>query len=284
VRAWLLGLRKALCVYPKDRHELTVLLHELEQRDLIHPEALAMIEGALLMAEIKVRDIMVPRAQMVMVEADAELDELLPTVIESGHSRFPVLDPKRDQVVGVLLAKDLLSHLAKPTGTRFDLREVLRPPVFIPESKRLQILLREFRGSRNHMAVVVDEYAQVAGLVTIEDVIEQIVGEISDEHDTDEEGYIKKHRDDRYTVKARTPIDEFNRYFKTGFPVEEYDTIGGFLLQAIGHMPARGEAIKLGGLRFTVLRADPRRIHLLRVTRRPERGAEAPPAERASAA
>jgi magnesium and cobalt transporter len=284
LRVWLAWLRKTFYPYPKGRQELTELLRALEQRDLIHPEALVMIEGALLMAEMRVRDIMVPRAQMVMVEADAELDDLLPTVIDSGHSRFPVLDLKRDQVVGVLLAKDLLLHLAKPQGTRFDLRDVLRPPVFIPESKRLQILLREFRNSRNHMAVVVDEYGQVAGLVTIEDVIEQVVGEIADEHDTDEEGYIKKHRDDRYTVKARTPIDEFNRYFHTGFPEQDFDTIGGFVLQAIGHVPARGEAIKLEGLRFTVLRADPRRIHLLRVTRRPERDAEAPPEQHASAA
>ncbi len=243
-----------------------------------------MIEGALLMAEIRVREVMVPRAQMVMIEADAELDDLIPTVIESGHSRFPVLDVKRDQVVGVLLAKDLLVQLAKPQGTRFDLREILRPPVFIPESKRLQILLREFRGSRNHMAIVVDEYGQVAGLCTIEDVIEQVVGEISDEHDTDEEGYIKKHRDDRYSVKARTPIDEFNRYFHTEFPEEEFDTIGGFVLQALGHVPSRGESIKLGGLRFTVLRADPRRIHLLRVTRRPERDRAAQAEPHASAA
>ncbi len=276
VRARLAWIRKCFRVYPRDRQELTALLHTLEQRDLIHPEALAMIEGALLMAEIRVREIMVPRAQMVMVEVDAELDELVPTVIESGHSRFPVFDPKRDQVVGVLLAKDLLVYLARPQDERFDLRELSRSPVFIPESKRLQILLREFRGSRNHMAIVVDEYGQVAGLVTIEDVIEQIVGEIADEHDTEEEGYIRKHRDDRYTVKARTPIDEFNRYFHTEFSEEEFDTIGGFVLRALGHVPARGETIKLGGLRFTVLRADPRRIHLLRVTRRAERGRAAP--------
>jgi magnesium and cobalt transporter len=263
--AWLERIRKALCFHPQDRQELTDLLRSLESRNLIDPDALAMIEGALQVSEMQVRDIMVPKAQMAVVEEDADPKDFIPTIIESGHSRFPVIDSKREQVVGILLAKDLLGYLAHGAGQPFDIRDVLRPPVFVPESKRLNVLLRDFRSSRNHMAIVVDEYGRMAGLVSIEDVIEQVVGDITDEHDIHGDDYIKKHRDDRYIVKARIPIEEFNEYFHSDFQDDEYDTIGGLLLKAFGHMPARGESIEYGGFKFRVIRADQRRVHLLRV-------------------
>lgn len=276
--SWPGRFREFLRLYPRDTQEITDLLRELEHRNLIYPEVLAMIEGALLVSEMQVRDIMLPRAQMVVVPADAGVKEFLPRVIRSGHSRFPVVDDKRDEVLGILLAKDLLAYLAQTESTSFDLWDMLRPAVFVPESKRLNVLLREFRSSRNHMAIVVDEYGRVSGLVTIEDVIEQIVGDISDEHDVGEEGNIRKHRDDRYIVRARTPIHEFNAYFQTGFADEEFDTIGGVILKALGHMPARGEAIEFEGWKFTILRADPRRIHLIRVGRAQEWASEQPQA------
>jgi magnesium and cobalt transporter len=258
-----------LCFYPRDHEQLTELLRDLESRNLIGPEALAMIEGALQVSELQVRDIMVPKAQMVAVEEGADPKEFLPVIMESGHSRFPVIDTKRDQVVGILLAKDLLGYLAQVAGKTFDIKDVARPPVFVPESKRLNVLLRDFRSSRNHMAIVVDEYGRTAGLVSIEDVIEQIVGDITDEHDVHGEDYIKKHRDDRYIVKARIPIEDFNEYFDVDFKDDEYDTIGGLLLKAFGHLPVRGESIDLYGFRFRVIRSDQRRIHLLRVVRLP---------------
>ncbi|MGH8584348.1 MAG: HlyC/CorC family transporter [Gammaproteobacteria bacterium] len=267
--SWYERFRKSLRFYPQDREELIELLRALEQRNLIHPEALAMVEGAIVVSDMRVCDIMVPRAEMVIVQDDAELENVLPEVIRSGHSRFPVLDSKHDRVAGILLAKDLLSHLAQPEKRVFHLREALRPAVFVPESKRLDVLLREFRSSRNHMAIVVDEYGHTAGLVTIEDVIEQIVGEISDEYDVGDEGFIKAHREDRYIVKARTPIEDFNAHFHTSLAGEDYDTVGGLVLKSLGRMPSTGESVKLAGFRFTVLRADPRRIRLLRVDKLP---------------
>lgn len=274
LQSWWHRIKKALYFYPQDRQQLTELLRELENRNLINPEALAMIEGALQVSQMHVRDIMVPRAQMVVVEQDADPKDFLPTVIESGHSRFPMVDAKRDQVVGILLAKDLLTLLPQENHQPFDSRDLSRPPVFVPESKRLNVLLRDFRTSRNHMAIVVDEYGRTAGLVSIEDVIEQIVGDIIDEHDINGEDYIKKHRDDRYIVKARTPIEEFNEYFHTDFSGEEYDTMGGLVVKGFGHMPARGEAIELAGYKFRILRADRRRIHLMRVLRLRRKTAE----------
>lgn len=245
------------------------MLRQLESCNLIDPDTLAAIEGALQVSEMQVRDIMVPRAQMVVVEEKMELRDFLPIVIESAHSRFPVIDEDRDQVVGILLAKDLLEYLAEKEQRLFDIRDVLRPPVFVPESKRLNILLREFRANRTHMAIVVDEYGGIAGLVTIEDIIEQIVGEIADEHDIGEEVYIKPYRDDKYTVKARAPIEDFNEYFETEFKDTEFDTIGGLVLKTFGHMPTRGETLHYGGFKFKVIRADRRRLHLLRVSRLP---------------
>jgi magnesium and cobalt transporter len=265
-RAWLQRMRQTLCYLPQDRKQLVELLRKLEGRNLIDPESLVMVEGALQVSELQVRDIMVPRAEMVFVEADAPLKELLPAVIESGHSRFPILDTKNEQVVGILLAKDLLGYSSASNASGFSIKDIARPPVFVPESKRLNVLLRDFRSSRNHLAIVIDEYGRTAGLVSIEDVIEQIVGDIADEYDIDSEEFIKRHRDNRYMVKARTPIADFNEYFHTTFTDDEFDTIGGLLLKAFGHLPTRGESIEYGGFRFRVIRADQRRLQLLRVT------------------
>jgi magnesium and cobalt transporter len=234
----------------------------------LDPEALTMIEGVLQVAEMQVRDIMVPRAQMAVVERDAALDNILPVVIESAHSRFPVIDDNRDEVVGILLAKDLLAYYGQDNAKNFNVRDILRPAVFIPESKRLNVLLNEFRASRNHMAIVVDEYGGVAGLVTIEDVLEQIVGEIVDEHDIEEDAYIMKHNDNVYAVKALTPIEEFNHYFFAKFSDDEFDTIGGLVMNRFGRLPRRGEVISIDRFRFKILNADSRRIHLLQVTER----------------
>jgi magnesium and cobalt transporter len=214
---------------------------------------------------MQVRDIMIPRAQMVTLDRDAGPEEWMPIVIESAHSRFPVIGDNKDEIVGVLLAKDLLSYYANQQST-FNMRDNLRPAVLIPESKRLDVLLREFRASRNHMAIVVDEYGGVAGIVTIEDVLEQIVGEIEDEHDYDEDTAILALGENEFTVKALTPIDDFNEYFNTDFD-DEFDTIGGLVLNRFGHMPKRGEIVYIGPLSFKVLRADMRRIHLINVIR-----------------
>ncbi|MEJ2554259.1 MAG: transporter associated domain-containing protein [Gammaproteobacteria bacterium] len=267
-RSWLERLSFALLGEPKDREQLVELLRDAQQRELLDPEALTMIEGVLQVAEIQVRDIMVPRAQMAVVERDASLEEILPVVIESAHSRFPVIGDNRDEVVGILLAKDLLAYYGQDKARNFNVRDILRPAVFIPESKRLNVLLKEFRASRNHMAIVVDEYGGVAGLVTIEDVLEQIVGEIVDEHDIEEDTYIKRHNDNVYAVKALTPIEEFNDYFYANFSDEEFDTIGGLVMHRFGRLPRRGEVISIDRFRFKVLNADSRRIHLLQVTER----------------
>ncbi len=273
-RSWLERLGQLLLREPQDREQLLTLLREAQRRDLLDADALAMIEGVLQVSEMQVRDIMVPRAHMVVVERDRPPEEWVRTITASGHSRFPVIGEDRDDVVGIVLAKDLLRYCGEGFAG-FDVRDVMRPPVFIPESKRLNVLLKEFRASRNHMAIVVDEYGGVAGLVTIEDVLEQIVGEIDDEHDVTEGGLIRKRTETQYTVKALTPIEDFNAYFGTAFSDEDFDTIGGLVVHAMGHLPRRGESITLEGLRFTVLRADNRRVHLLRVDRicAPEREA-----------
>lgn len=264
-RSWLERLTQAFQVEPRDREQLVDVLRDAERRGLVDAEALAIMEGALNVSRMQVRDVMIPRAQMVVVERDARPEEFVSKVIESGHSRFPVIGDNRDEVVGILLAKDLLSHFAGESGGAFNMREVLRPTVFIPESKRLNVLLPDFRASRNHMAIVVDEYGGVAGLVTIEDVLEQIVGEIADEHDTLEGGYIKRIGRGEYTVKALTPIEDFNEYFGTHFSDEEFDTVGGLVVRAFGYLPRRDETRAIDGIHFRVLRADKRRVHLLRV-------------------
>lgn len=251
---------------PNGRQRLVDTIRDAEEQHIIDPDTVAMMEGALLVSETQVRDIMVPRSDIVFIEEHAMPLEFLPEVIECGHSRFPVFDDKHENVLGILLAKDLLPLLAEP-GRAFDLRDIMRPVAFVPESKRLNILLREFRERRNHLAVVVDEYGGISGLVTIEDVIEQIVGEIDDEHDLAEEDNIRRHRDERYTVKARTPIEEFNERFGMAFDADDYDTVGGLVIHELGHLPRRGEELQLHGFDFKVLRADRRRIRLLRVIR-----------------
>jgi len=263
--SWLSRLNKVLSGEPQDREQLIDLLRDAEKRNLLDAQALAMIEGVLQVGEMQVRDIMVPRAQMIVVNADSDPDEFIASVTESGHSRFPVIGDSRDEVEGILLAKDLLGYYARGEEQEFDMDDAMRPAVFIPESKRLNVLLREFRENRNHMAIVVDEYGGVAGLVTIEDVLEQIVGEIDDEHDTEEGSFVRRLGNGEYTVKAITPIEDFNEYFKTDFSDDGFDTNGGLVIKDFGRLPRRGETTRIGSVTFKVLRADKRRVHLLRV-------------------
>lgn len=265
-RGWLDRLFAALNREPATREELVEMLRDAESRNLFDAEALSMIEGVLQVGEMRVRDIMVPRAQMVVIEEEQVPETFVHTVVASGHSRFPVIGDNRDEVEGILLAKDLLAYFASPE-LEFDIRDAMRPAVFVPESKRLNVLLGEFRASRNHMAIVVDEYSGVAGLVTIEDVLEQIVGEIDDEHDTEEERYIKARSHNEYIVKALTPIEDFNEYFDVEFSEDEYDTIGGLVVKSFGYMPQRGEKTVIGDFHFEVIRASKRRLHLLQMRR-----------------
>jgi magnesium and cobalt transporter len=264
--SWLRRLVESLSGEPRDIEQLSDVLADAKDRGLIEADVLSMMEGVLQVSAIQVRDVMVPRAQMVVVQREDPPEKILPAVIESGHSRFPVVGEDRDEVVGILLAKDLLRYFAEDSAASFDIRECLRPAVFIPESKRLNVLLREFRNSHNHMAIVVDEYGGVSGLLTIEDVLEQIVGDIGDEYDVDEVEGIRKESERIFAVPALTRIEEFNDVFGTRFSDEEADTIGGLVLHELGRMPRRGEAIELGGLELKVLRADRRRIETLRVT------------------
>ena len=253
---------------PEDRDELLALLHSAFDRNLIDADALTIIEGALQMSDMQVRDVMIPRAQMDCVHLDDPIDVIANFAIDTAHSRFPAIGDGKDDVAGILLAKDLLRYFA---GREFDLRDMLRPAVFVPESKRLNVLLREFRVSRNHMAIVVDEYGGVAGLVTIEDVLEQIVGDIEDEYDFDEAAdNIILDQAGRYRVKAGTEIEDFNAAFATDFSDSEYDTVGGLLIRRLGRLPKRNEIVELAGLRFQVLRADSRRVYSLLVERLPE--------------
>ena len=263
-RGWIERLGHFLAGEPKDREELVRTLRDAQKRDLLDPEAPSMIEGVLQVSELRVRDIMIPRAQTVIVPQDAELETIFPLVVETAHSRYPVIGEDRTQVVGVLLVKDLFARgLNNPTLT---VRDIMRCAQFVPESKRLNVLLREFRATRNHMAIVVDEYGAAAGLVTIEDVLEQIVGDIDDEYDDFEgEDYIFRRGAHDYTVKALMPVEEFNDYFAASLDDEEFDTVGGLIVQQAGHLPKRGEKITLERFRFEVLRADNRRLHLLRL-------------------
>ena len=252
---------------PEDREQLLELLHGAFERNLLDGDALSIIEGALSVSDMQVRDVMVPRAQMDVLGIDDSIERITEFVIGATHSRYPVVGESKDDVIGILLAKDLLPHFA---GKEFDLRDTLRPAVFIPESKRLNVLLREFRASRNHMAIVVDEYGGVAGLVTIEDVLEQIVGDIEDEYDFDEVGdSIRLDQSGRYRVKATTEIEDFNEAFATDFSDEEYDTVGGLVIRHFGRLPKRGEVVEVDGLKIQVLRADSRRVHTLVVERLP---------------
>jgi magnesium and cobalt transporter len=265
-RSFLNRLSHALLGEPDNRQELIEILREAQSRDLLDRDALDMIEGVFQVSEMQVRDIMVPRAQMDVVDKNDAPEDYLPSVIETGHSRFPMVDTDKDKVIGILLAKDLLRYFYNDKKSSFNINDMLRPAVFVPESKRLNVLLREFRSSRNHMAIVVDEYGGVAGLVTIEDVLEQIVGEIQDEYDFDaDDVMIMQRAESEFVAKALTPIEEFNAYFNTHFSDREVDTIGGLIMTTLGRLPKRGEKVEIDGMRFEVLRSDSRRVHLLKV-------------------
>jgi magnesium and cobalt transporter len=269
-RSLLDRISQALLGVPGTREELTIILREAQARDIIARDVLDMMEGVLATAEMKVRDIMIPRAQMDVVDKNAVPEIYLPMVIESGHSRYPMVDGDKDKVIGILLAKDLLRYfqLDKKKRAQFSLTDMLRPAVFVPESKRLNVLLREFRSARNHMALVVDEYGGVAGLVTIEDVLEQIVGDIRDEYDIEgEDTMIAEIAPGEFVVKALTPLEDFNARFKTGYARNSVQTIGGYVMAVAGRVPRRAEKFDVDGLRVEVLRADSRRLHLLKITR-----------------
>ncbi len=260
---WMGRISKIFSSEPRDRKELKELIHESCEKGILDSEAVAMIEGALAVSEMQVRDAMVPRSHMVVIPLDIPVDEFLPLIIESGHSRFPVIGEDRDEVEGILLAKDLLRHYAENSGP-LDLKALVRPAAVIPESKRLNMLLRDFRASRNHMAIVVDEYGGVSGLITIEDVLEEIVGEIDDEHDEEEEPPIKPLGKNRYQINALAEIEDFNEAFECDFSDEDYDTVGGLLLAEFGRVPERGEEVVLADrFRFSVTKSDNRRIIML---------------------
>ncbi|HXS27288.1 MAG TPA: transporter associated domain-containing protein [Steroidobacteraceae bacterium] len=281
---WLKRTLKSFSGEPQDREELMELLRDAHERGVVDADATRMLEGVLEVSDLQVRDIMVPRGQMVFVRRDDPPGRILPTVIESGHSRFPVMDENRDDIVGILLAKDLLrlapqalepqephernaSHGATRAAAaeRFDIREYMRPAVFVPESKRLNVLLRDFRRGRNHMAIVVDEYGGVSGLVTIEDVIEEIVGEIEDEFDVEDDRNIRKEEPRQFTVRGVTRLEEFNEYFGTELSGDGFDTVAGLIMNRLGRLPRRGETLAIDGLEFRVVRADRRRIDTVRV-------------------
>ena len=263
LKSWLEKLSMAFINEPTSRDELISLLRAAQQRELLDDEALSIIEGAMAVSKMKTREIMVPRSQVVFVQLDMTPEEFLPLIIDSGHSRFPVLDDGPDKVVGILMAKDLLPLALNRNNTRFNIRDNIRRYTAIPESKPVDVLLQDFREKRNHIAVVYDEYANISGIVTIEDVLEQIIGDIEDEYDIHEDDFIKKHTDGSYTVKALTPIEDFNEHFGCHFSDKYVDTVGGVVLGQFGHLPKRDETVVVDGFNFKVLNADRRRIHLL---------------------
>lgn len=266
-KSWFERLFQVFTAEPQNRDQLVEVISDAEERDLIDPDTKQMIEGVLDVSERRVRDIMIPRSQMVTLDLEKSLSELLPILIETKHSRYPVITEDKDHVEGILLAKDLLGYALSAEEKDFTLQEILRPVAVVPESKRLDTLLKEFRSKRYHMAIVVDEYGGVSGLVTIEDILEIIVGEIQDEHDEDEEqSDIRKISKHTFLVAALTELEEFNEYFETSFNEEDADTIGGIVLHAFGHMPSPGETAELDGFVFKVVNADSRRLHLLQVT------------------
>jgi magnesium and cobalt transporter len=263
-KSWVDKISHLLTGEPQDLEDLLEILREAREKRLLDTDALSMIEGVLQVSQMRVRDIMIPRIQMVVVPKDAELETIMPLVTEFGHSRYPVIDGDRSKVVGVLLAKDLLARILE--NKTLKVHEIMRTSCVVPESKRLNVLLKELRTNGNHMAIVVDEYGQSAGLVTIEDVLEQIVGEIEDEHDDHEdEGYIFQRSSNEYMVKALTPMDEFDEYFSTNLATDEYDTVGGFIVSQLEHMPKKGESLVVDTMKFEVIRADSRRVHLLKL-------------------
>ncbi|HSH26331.1 MAG TPA: transporter associated domain-containing protein [Wenzhouxiangella sp.] len=265
-KGWLERIGRAFGSEPRSREGLIELLRDLSEQGLIEPETLAMLEGALEVDELQVRDVMVPRSHMVVIADGTPMDEILPIIIESGHSRFPVVGEHRDEIKGILLAKDLLRMVSNDSDIAID--DLIRTAVIIPESKRLNVLLREFRISKNHMAIVVDEYGGVSGLITIEDVLEEIVGDIDDEHDPDAVQDIQRCDNGKYLVQALTDIDDFNESFETDFSDDEYDTIGGLVVAEFGRLPESGESVEIGGWNFVVTDADDRRLHAMEVSRR----------------
>jgi len=254
---------------PQSREQIIQLLRNAESKNVLNKDTLEMIEGAFQVSKIQVKNIMIPRSHMVVVREDATLQDMLPIIIGSAHSRFPVVGDSRDEVLGILLAKDLLRFFIDGKQEEFSLDDVLRSAVVVPESKRVNTLLSEFKDGRNHMAIVVDEYSSISGLVTIEDVLEQIVGEITDEHDIEEGRYIFEHSKGHFGIKALTPIEDFNEFFSTAYSDNDFETFGGLVLSKFGHLPKKGEKIEFDNFEIEVLRADRRRLHLLNVSHNP---------------
>ena len=266
VMTWLRKFVRDLAGAADDREALVDRMREAREQGLIDADALEMLEGVIEVADLQVRDIMIPRSQMVAVRRDDPADKLLPVVVESGHSRFPVMDDDRDDIVGILLAKDVLRAFADESSNGFDIRECMRPVVVVPESKRVNVLLKEFRRNRNHMAIVVDEYGGVSGLVTIEDAIEQIVGDIDDEFDVEEDQDIRQEGGSGFLVRGATAIEDFNEFFGTELSDEEFDTVAGLVMKQLGHLPRRGEWVQIAGIQMRVIRADRRRVEMLKIT------------------
>ena len=266
LRSWLSRLGMSLLGKTMERDDIIKILRSATERQLIDQDALDMIEGVFQVSTMQVRDIMVPRSQMVVLERDVSPEDFLPVMNEHGYSRYPVIKEDRDDVIGVLLAKDLLRYFDSDQQQRFVFKDILRQAVFVPQSKRLNVLLADFRANRNHMAIVMNEYGGVSGLVTIEDVLEQIVGDIQDEFDYDEDDSMIRKIDDGFIVKALTPLEDFNDYFKCVFQQGDTETIGGLITNAFSYLPERGESIAVNGFHFTVLHCDSRRINLLKLT------------------
>ncbi len=264
-RSWIEQISAAFSAEPKTKEDLVELLNLSHSNDLIDGDALNIIRGALEVAELQARDVMVPRPQMIILKEDYDRQEYLEKIVESGHSRFPVVGENIDEVRGILLAKDILPTLINGSSIS-SLSELVRPAVCVPESKRLNVLLREFRENRNHMAIVIDEYGGVSGLITIEDILEEIVGDIEDETDEDNDIFIRRVSDNEYMVKALTPIDDFNEHFKAELDDSEYETIGGLIMQSFGYLPKRNEITQIGDYIFRVVNADNRQLHLLRLS------------------
>lgn len=264
-KSWIDKIAQVFSDEPTDTKSLLELVRNAEADQVLDADALSIIEGALQVSSMQVRDIMIPRSQVITVPADLAAVEIIELITKASHSRFPVIGDNVDSVLGILLAKDLLPLALNNAAEKFQIKDVIRPATFVPESKRLNVLLREFRETRQHMAIVIDEYGSVCGAVTIEDVLEQIVGEIEDEYDVDDDSYIKKFDEENYIVKALTPVDEFNDYFATAFSDQEFITVGGLVLQQFGHIPERGETITIGKFLITVLNADSRQIKLIKV-------------------
>lgn len=264
-KSWINKIAELFSSEPHTRSDLQDILALAVDNEIIDSDARSIMEGAMEVSDMQARDIMIPRTQMVVIKEDTPMEEILSHIIQSAHSRYPVVGDSLDEISGILLAKDLLPQILCKDQSEFKISEILRPTVAVPESKRLNVLLREFRENRNHMAIVIDEYGGVAGLVTIEDVLEEIVGEIEDETDAEADHFIRKITEDDFFVKALTPIDDFNEYFGTSFSDEDYDTIGGLVIQALGHMPTRNETATIDRFEFQVINADQRKIHSLRM-------------------